>query len=51
MRDFRAGVIVATLANVNRSRNTAPFDPSDFFPSLRQPRNLEAELDELFGIG
>ncbi len=51
MRDFRAGVIGATIANVNRGRNAEPFEPGDFFPSLRRPRDLETELDELFGVG
>lgn len=51
MRDFRAGVIVATIANVSRGRNQEPYNPEDFFVSLRQPRDMEAELDDLFGLG
>lgn len=51
MLDFRAGLVVATIANVNRGRNAEPFDPSDFFPRLRQKRDMEAELDRLFGLG
>lgn len=50
MLDFRAGVIVATLANVNRGKNQKAYEPGDFFPSLRQPRDIEAELDRLFGL-
>lgn len=50
MLDFRAGLVVATIANVNRGKNQEPFDPSDFFPRLRQPRDMESELDRLFGL-
>lgn len=50
MLDFRAGLVVATIANVNRGKNQEPFDPSDFFPRLRQKRDMEAELDRLFGL-
>jgi hypothetical protein len=31
--EHRAGVISATIANVNRRKGAAPFRPSDFFPS------------------
>lgn len=34
--DHRAGVIAATIANVNRRKGSAPFQPSDFFPSRAQ---------------
>lgn len=41
--DFRAGQIAATLANVHRSKDTEPFQASDFFPTLtdaeRKPSN------------
>lgn len=50
MLDFRAGVIVAMIANVNRGRNQEQYSPEDFFPSLRTPRDMEAELDRLFGL-
>lgn len=37
MLDFRAGMVVATIANVNRDsrKRHKPYEPADFFPSLR----------------
>ena len=30
--DLRAGIIASTIANVNRGKNSQPFDPRDFMP-------------------
>lgn len=34
--DLRAGLIAATLANVNRGKDTPAFKPADFMPYLQQ---------------
>jgi hypothetical protein len=41
--DYRAGMVAATIANVNRAQNSKPFKPDDFFP---EPRFDEADDDE-----
>lgn len=40
--DLRAGIVAATLANVNRGRQTPPYRPRDFMPTFR-PRPREPE--------
>ena len=37
--DLRAGVVAATIANVNRKRGQRPYTPRDFFNSLRPERH------------
>ena len=32
--DFRAGIIAAVIANVNRAENAPPAEPEDFMPFL-----------------
>lgn len=53
--DYRAGVLACLFANAHRDQKERPrpFRPSDFFPSLAEPRpeptddELEAQLDLL----
>ena len=33
--DFRSGTIASVIANVNRSGDSKPLTPTDFFPSLK----------------
>jgi hypothetical protein len=40
--DIAAGMIAATLANVNRGRDTPPFKPLDFAPYLH-PRDTASK--------
>jgi hypothetical protein len=40
--DYRAGMVAATIANVNRAPNREPFKPDDFFPE----RQNETEDDD-----
>ncbi|WP_305242098.1 DUF4035 domain-containing protein [Sulfuriferula sp.] len=35
--DVQAGLICATLANVNRGKDTEPFNPIDFMPYAERP--------------
>lgn len=35
--DLQAGIIAATLANINRGKNTKPFKAADFMPNWNQP--------------
>ena len=37
--EFVVGQVCAVVANVNRSRDTKPFAPDDFFPALARARN------------
>lgn len=32
--DLRSGIIAATIANVNRGKDSSPFEPSDFMPKF-----------------
>lgn len=43
--DYRAGIIAATLANVNRDSEAqpGPFYPRDFMPAMREPEKLLGE--------
>lgn len=41
--NWRAGSISATVANVNRTRNTRAFVPADFMPQ-RKKQQTEAEM-------
>ncbi|MCK6475321.1 MAG: hypothetical protein L6Q35_00650 [Phycisphaerales bacterium] len=53
--DYRAGVLACLFANAHRDQKERPqpFRPSDFFPTLEEPRpeptdeELEARLDLL----
>jgi hypothetical protein len=40
--DLRAGIVAATIANVNRGKNTRPYRPREFMPTFR-PRPPEPE--------
>ena len=42
-RDHRAGIVAATIANVNRRKNSKAYSPADFVPQRRQPRPLDAD--------
>lgn len=47
--DFRAGLIAATLANVNRAADADPYQPQDFMPLAEgplRPRPRKARLRE-----
>jgi L-aminopeptidase/D-esterase-like protein len=37
--DLRAGVVAATVANVNRKKGSRPYGPRDFFSSLRPEKH------------
>ena len=50
--DYRAGMISATLANINRGKDTKPYDVQrDFMPFYPQdtPRNKATELRASLG--
>lgn len=38
--DYRAGLIAATIVNVNRGRGKRAVEPSAFFPSLSSPTRV-----------
>jgi hypothetical protein len=42
--DLRAGIVAATVANVNRAKGTSPAKPSQFMPLLRnqKPQPMDA---------
>lgn len=42
---FRAGIIAAMIANVNRKKNQPPYKPEDFMPKgmLHEPTPMSAE--------
>ena len=41
--DYRAGVVAATVANVQRSAQQDPYQAQDFMPALREPTVLLGE--------
>lgn len=45
-QDTGFGIVAATLANVNRGKNTPPFKPADFMPWHEAPKADEPEEDE-----
>jgi len=52
-QDTGFGIVAATLANVNRGRNTAPFKHTDFMPWHEAPaedagQETEDERDSIF---
>lgn len=54
MDDLRAGVVSATIANVNRGKDTQPYKPLDFVPWAQEPEvkakpSAEA-MASLFGV-
>lgn len=47
--EFRHGQVCATLANINRGRDTNPFGPDDFMPALHRalhPPALAIEMTD-----
>lgn len=58
--DLQAGIIAATLANVNRSKGTQPYKPGDFMPKfgervkrISSPEGMKALLKNIaknFGV-
>ena len=45
--DLHAGIVAATIANVNRGKNSKAFQPSDFMPLQTQPDQDEDEMKEI----
>lgn len=43
--DLQAGIIAATIANVNRGKTTPAFSPADFMPYLTQETPVEGKDD------
>lgn len=43
--DTGFGIVAATLANVNRSKNTAAFKPTDFMPWHEATATQQAEAE------
>lgn len=43
--DLQAGMIAATIANVNRGKNTPAFSPADFMPYLEKEKPVEGKDD------
>lgn len=43
--DLRSGIVAATIANVNRGKDSRPFEPSDFMPQFG-PQKVEEESPE-----
>ncbi|MFA5170426.1 MAG: DUF4035 domain-containing protein [Sulfuriferula sp.] len=43
--DARAGMIAATIANVNRSKDSEPYHPIDFMPYSKKPATEPVLLD------
>ena len=57
--DLRAGIIAATLANVNRGKGTKAYQPKDFMPQFEgdmdrtkraNPNQVRAQLNALAAI-
>lgn len=52
--DWRAGMVAATIANVNRGRTTRPYHPRDFMPSFRprppEPVQTVEEQQQILGL-
>ena len=48
--DLHAGIIAATIANVNRGKNTQSYQPSDFMPLQEKPKQEESEMQEVMNI-
>lgn len=40
--DLRAGIVAATVANVNRGKGQKPFSPTDFMPDFRPAQQRAA---------
>lgn len=55
--DYRAGLICAVLANINRDpkRRSQPYEPADFMPRKVVPQPAQAapheELDDILALG
>lgn len=50
--DYQAGVIAATIANVNRKKNSRKYRPADFIPrwmreAAKTPEQMRTKLIEL----
>jgi len=55
-QDYRAALICAVLANINRKKNSRTFQPRDFMPSKRplrpSPEELRSKLDmAMYALG
>lgn len=46
--DLLAGIIAATIANVNRGPNRAPYQPKDFMPQFDAPPKRDQTPDEIW---
>ena len=44
--DLQSGVVASTIANVNRSRGTRPYNPTDFMPQFGQPSSTNDDVIE-----
>jgi hypothetical protein len=44
--DWRSGMMAATMANLQRSKNRAPYKPEDFMPQYDRPeQEWEEQMD------
>ena len=48
--DLQSGIIAATIANVNRGKNTQSYQPSDFMPLQEKPKQEESDMQEVMNI-
>jgi len=48
--DLHAGIVAATIANVNRGKNSRSFQPSDFMPFEEKPIQEESDMQEVMSI-
>ena len=50
LSDLQSGIIAATIANVNRGKNTQSYQPSDFMPLQEKPKQEESDMQEVMNI-
>ena len=48
--DLQSGVIAATIANVNRGKNSQSYTPMDFMPFQEKPVQDEDEMREVMNL-
>ena len=48
--DLQSGIVAATIANVNRGKNTQSYQPSDFMPLQEKPKQEESDMQEVMNI-
>lgn len=47
---WRAGVVAATIANVNRGKRSRPYKPEDFMPPEPKPKREAQTPDEMAAV-